>query len=339
MRRAEPRRMPPGVHRKTAKGRTYYYFDTGARRNGKPVLKRLPDIRDIEFGPAYSAALTAKRRTAPVQTAITVPQLIDLYERSPEFRQKSASTQRTYSIYLPRFAAAYPTAPAEAIERKDVLRLIDNMGKTTGAANMMLAVIGALYTWGRKRQHVTTRPTAEIDSFETTDYEPWPEWLIEKALSDDDQFIRAAVGLLYFTAQRIGDVSRMRWSDIRDGVIYVKQQKTGTELEIPVHASLLAVLPPKEAMTILHYRGKPFTAPSVRRKLQIWAEGFGQSIVAHGLRKNAVNALLEAGCSTGETSAISGQSLQIVEHYAKRRNRSKLASAAILKWQGNGPRT
>jgi len=335
MRKAEPRRMPPGVHRKTAKGRSYYYFDTGARRNGKPVLKRLPDIRDIEFGPAYSAALTAKGRVRAVSTAITVPQLIDLYERSPEFRLKSASTQRTYLIYLPRFATAFPTAPAEAIERKDILRLIDSMGATTGAANMTLAVIGALYTWGRKRQHVTTRPTAEIDSFETTDYEPWPEWLIEKALEDKDPFIRAATGLLYFTAQRIGDVANMRWSDIRDGVIHVTQQKTGAELEIPIHSSLLPILPAKEAMTILHHKGRAFKPPSIRTKLQAWAAGHGQTVVAHGLRKNAVNALLEAGCSVGETSAISGQSLQIVEHYAKRRNRSKLASAAIIKWQGN----
>lgn len=335
MRKAEPRRMPPGVHRKTAKGRTYYYFDTGARRNGKPVFKRLPDIRDIEFGPAYSTALTIKSRSKPKATAITVPQLVKLYESSPEFRKKAPSTRRTYSTYLPRFSAAFPTAPAEEIERKDIMRLIDSMGETTGAANMTLAVIGALYTWGRKRQHVTTKPTAEIDGFETTDYEPWPEWLIEKALADNDGLIRSAVGLLYFTAQRIGDVCKMRWSDVRDGKIYITQQKTSTELEIPVHTSLLSVLPPKEAPTILHHGGKRYSPTTIRQKLQEWAKGHGQEVVPHGLRKNAVNALLEAGCSTGETSAISGQSLQIVEHYGKKRNRSKLASAAILKWQGN----
>jgi hypothetical protein len=55
--------------------------------------------------------------------------------------------------------------------------------------------------------------------------------------------------------------------------------------------------------------------------------------VPHGLRKNAVNALLEAECSTAEVSAITGQSLQMIEHYAKHRNTAKLASTAILKFE------
>jgi hypothetical protein len=49
-----------------------------------------------------------------------------------------------------------------------------------------------------------------------------------------------------------------------------------------------------------------------------------------------VNALLECGCSAAETAAISGQTLQLVEHYAKKRDQRKLASAAILKWNKGG---
>lgn len=62
----------------------------------------------------------------------------------------------------------------------------------------------------------------------------------------------------------------------------------------------------------------------------------GQSATVHGLRKNAVNTLLEVGCSVAETAAISGQTLQMVEHYAKQRNQSVLASAAVLKWEQGG---
>ena len=38
-------------------------------------------------------------------------------------------------------------------------------------------------------------------------------------------------------------------------------------------------------------------------------------LVFHGLRKSAVVFLVEAGCTTAEVSAITGQSLQMVEHY------------------------
>jgi len=37
------------------------------------------------------------------------------------------------------------------------------------------------------------------------------------------------------------------------------------------------------------------------------------------------------------TDALSGQALQMVEHYAKRRDTQKLGDAAILKWQAPKP--
>lgn len=51
----------------------------------------------------------------------------------------------------------------------------------------------------------------------------------------------------------------------------------------------------------------------------------------HGLRKNAVNALLEAGCTIAEVASITGQTFQVVEHYAAQMNRRKLSKAAIVK--------
>ena len=53
--------------------------------------------------------------------------------------------------------------------------------------------------------------------------------------------------------------------------------------------------------------------------------------VFHGLRMSAVVFLLEAGCTDAEVSAITGQSRQMVEHYARQVNQKKLASAAVLK--------
>ena len=41
-------------------------------------------------------------------------------------------------------------------------------------------------------------------------------------------------------------------------------------------------------------------------------------LVFHGLRKSAVVMLLEAGCTTAEVAAITGQSFDMVEHYESR---------------------
>jgi integrase len=70
------------------------------------------------------------------------------------------------------------------------------------------------------------------------EYEPWPEDVLAAALAADDDRVRLAVHLLLYTAQRIGDVVRMKWTDIRDGRIEVRQQKTGRALSIPLHARL-----------------------------------------------------------------------------------------------------
>jgi len=51
----------------------------------------------------------------------------------------------------------------------------------------------------------------------------------------------------------------------------------------------------------------------------------------HGLRKNAVNALLEAGASHAEVAAVTGQSVAMVEHYAREVDQARLAESAIRK--------
>jgi integrase len=49
---------------------------------------------------------------------------------------------------------------------------------------------------------------------------------------------RLAFALLLWTAQRRGDVIRMGRQHIRDGVLSLRQQKTGTLVEIPIHSEL-----------------------------------------------------------------------------------------------------
>lgn len=57
-----------------------------------------------------------------------------------------------------------------------------------------------------------------------------------------------------------------------------------------------------------------------------------QGFVFHGLRKNAVVNLLEAGCTSDEVKAITGHiSTSMIDHYGKGVNQRKQAQAAIAK--------
>jgi hypothetical protein len=341
-----PRKYDRYVKPVWSKGNLYLYFDTGQTDERKrKIYTRLPDLSDkFAYGTAYAAALTARSRRASGEqdsSQITIPALIDLWQKSPAFRKKAAGTQRVYNIYLAKVAAMLPTAPAAELTSSDVILLMDRLGETPGAANLMVGAIGGLYKWARGR-HVSqqSRPTYGVPLNDLDEHDPWPEHVVEAALTCDDADIRLATHLLYFTAQRIGDVLKMRWSDVRDGYIHqLVQQKTDVELTIPVHERLEAELArtPRNGLTIIaNAKGRKRSQEWVRTKLQAFAREHGVDIVPHGLRKNAVNALLENECSVAETAAISGQTLQLVEFYAKKRDQKKLASAAIVKWNRAG---
>lgn len=329
----------PHVKRVRAKGRDYYYFDTGVlNQHGKKVYKRLPDIKAPNFGDSYAAFKAGRTRRDSINPLLTVAQLINFYERSPEFSRLSPSTRRVYLISLRKIETYMGKAPVDDVRPSDVARLIGTMGTAVGAANMALAVVGSLYRWGRLKSHVHERtdPVGDHKPAETGSHAPWPLAILTAALAADDQRVKLATHLLYYTAQRISDVCQMRWNDIRGGTISITQAKTDKDLTIPLHRSLAALLEatPKRGMTILtSHTGAPISADRIRKELQTFAAGYGVKLVPHGLRKNAVIALLEAGCSVAETAAVSGQSFQMVEYYAKMRDQQKLSSAAILKWE------
>lgn len=141
------------------------------------------------------------------------------------------------------------------------------------------------------------------------------------------------------TGRKRSGATRIRWQDIQGGVLHVRQQKTGKKLEIRLHAALARELA-RDKRGIGYILpgarpGQPIGTQAIRDRLQRFASKLGAKIVPHGLRKNAVNALLESGCTAAETAAITGQTMQLVEHYAKARAQSSLASAAVLKWERN----
>lgn len=344
----KPRKQFPGypdyIKRVVSRGREYEYFDTGRSAGGKRIYKRLPPKSDSGYGGTYASLLAARMARENLIKVPTIEEVSRAYQLSPSFMKRRPSTQQTYLFYLRHIEKEMPEAPIDDISKVDIRTMLDKMQSRPGAANMVLIVMRNLAKYALARDWIKIDPTAGVEPFEQSEdeHEPWPEPLIDDALADEK--IGLAVALLFYTGQRIGDVCKMRWSDLRDGYIYVKQQKTGKELDIRVHENLSTMLAvtPKAAMTIIHGpKFRPAMPQTIRVQVQKFASALGHHVVPHGLRKNAVNALLEAGCTTAEVSSITGQTLEMVEHYAKRRNNRRIGSAAILKWEartkrGNG---
>ena len=329
-------RKPPRllhVRHVKARGRWYSYFNTGRKVDGKAVYVRLPDWGTTGFHDSY-ASLLGHRAKKP-QRALTITGLIQRYEQSPQWQRLSKGSQRVYANSLRKVREALGEAPITEVERQDVKMALAQYVEGNASKAMFAKVLSALYVFAIDEDLAKTNPAAGFKFAKGTPYEPWPEPLLHEALSSDERVIRLSVHLMYFTGQRIGDVCAMRWGDIRDGAIFVRQQKTAKALHIPLHSDLAGELTqtPRKGLTILaHDDGRPLDQKWLRLRVKAWLAARNEpQLVPHGLRKNAVNALLLSGCTIAETGAITGQSYAVVEHYARGIDQRRLGEAAILK--------
>lgn len=316
---------------------SYVYFKTGEYVDGKQVLKPMPPVGSPDFGMALANMLAVKTKRSNRVKLITVAELVHAYEKSDGFSKLAKSTRETYGFYITRIVEEFldpkrGSWPVVKIERPDIRELIEPLGY--GAQKMQLAVIRAMFTFGRRHDKLPTDfdPTADMKIEHTADeHKPWPDSLIETMLQGK---MRLPVALLYYTGQRIGAVVRMRWSDIKDGEIYVPPHKKTPALWIPLHSRLQSILAeyPKGLTTIIcNPNGKSVTTDALRQRIM----KFSGEYVPHGLRKNAVGTLLEVGCSVGQIHGITAQSLKMIEHYARNYNQRKAARSAMDKWEAN----
>lgn len=327
-------KLPNLDHVKFVKRRdkVYAYFNTGQKKGGKAIYTPLPSPSSPEFYTQYGNLKS--RRDKRQAKGYTVADLVDEYLKSAEFSRKAVGTQKLYRIQAKKITEAWGKFPVNELVPEHVRFVLDAAGWGAGTHNTVVSTLGAVYAWGRKRSKTTAEPCKDIDRADLGTHEPWPEDVLEAALLSGDQVVRLAVHLLYFTGQRISDVLAMRWGDIRGTVLTVTPGKTKRfkkTLQITIHAELRAELErtPKAGLTILH----GFNDYQLRELLQAFTRKLGVETVPHGLRKNAVNALLEAGCTVAEVAAITGQTFAIVEHYAARVNTKHLGQAAMLKFE------
>lgn len=329
---ARPPRLPEHVKRVRSKGREYLYFNTGKKRDGKPIRTALPPMSSPSFWPVY-AGLKAARDSVP-KRVYTVASACDAYEASSDYADKADSTKKLYGYALRIIRDNFGKFPINDLKRHHVQTVLDRGLPSPSMHDPFLAVLGVVYRQARRDEKTDLFPTRDFDKREGGTHEPWPETVLEAGLRSEHDRTRLAVHLLYFTGQRIGDVCKMRWSDVRDGEIQVVQQKTGKTLWVPMLSELRQELDrtPKRGLSIITERdGKQMTPQVIRRELKAHGAKMGVEVVPHGLRKNAVISLLEAGCSTFEVMSITGQSQNIVADYAKGIDQRRMSGAAILK--------
>jgi len=281
----------------------------------------------------------------PRPSANSFVHLIAAYCASPEFADLAETTRGDYLRYLKDIERQWGPLDVAGLSPAHVLALRDKRRDTPGAANAMIRVLSALLSWSVPRGYRPDNPCTHVRKLKTGDgYAPWPWDMIELVRLRGPTWMWQATALALYTGQRQGDVLQMSWSAFKGGAIAVRQDKTGRHLTIPAHQQLLRILegmPRNSVRMLTSTRGTPWTKSGFKASWQKALKGPLEAIrdadlVFHGLRKSAVVTLLEAGATEAEVAAITGQSMQMVAHYAKQVNQRQLAASAILKWERAG---
>jgi integrase len=296
-----------------------------------------------EFTDAYGKALAGvqgwRSNIGQVRTKPgTFNALAVSYYRSPEFTGQRPVTQHTYRLIIERFREKHGHRLLKDLRRDHIKTIIGGMSATPTAANRLLSLLKIMLRIAFDNEWIVADPSRGVKGFpkKTDGFHSWTDDEITafEETHPAGTKARLAYSLLIYTAQRRGDVIRMGWRDIKNGRIYVKQSKTGVELDLFIHPILLSELEllPKDRETFLQTEfKKPFTAAGFGNWFRDRCDEAGlTNCSAHGLRKAASRIMAEAGKSADTIKSVTGHTnLQTVSIYTNAANQAKLADQGI----------
>jgi integrase len=323
-------------------GRQRYYF----RRPGQPQI-RLPGVPGSpEFQEAYNAALASLqiREIGKDRSALgSISDAIAGYYTHNTFLALGESTRKMRRAVLERFRKKHGDKRLATLRRKDIAVLLGQ--EKPFAAHNTLKTLRGLMKFAVEVGLREDDPTADIERAKAKAgrIHTWDEAEISQfeAKHSIGSRARLAMALMLYTGQRRSDIVRFGPQHIRDGVLFVRQKKTGMQkrdevLEIPVHpelARIIAASPCGNLAFLVTAQGAPFAVAGFGNLFRDWCKEAGlPQCSPHGLRKAQCRRLAEAGCSAPQIAAISGhKTLAEVQRYIEAASQAKLARQALAR--------
>jgi integrase len=322
----------------------FYFLRPGFKGVPLPGLPWSP-----EFMAAYEAALAGQ--PSPIGGTRVRPgtfrALAVSYFASVGFRTMRSSTQSVYRNIIERFCRetdkdgnAHGDKSAATLQREHIVKLMAARAEQPDSANGLRKVLRAMMKHAVEAGLRADDPTRDVRAIrvKSDGFHSWTDEEISRFEARHPMGSRArlALALMLYTGQRRSDAVRMGRQHIRDGVLQVRQMKTGAYLDIPIHEALAEIIDqhPADNLTFLTTQfGKPFTAPGFGNWFREQCNAAGlPHCSAHGLRKAAARRLAEAGCTEHEIASITGHaSLREIVRYTKAADQKRLARSAINK--------
>jgi len=358
-------RLEDYVQRKLKRGREYFYFRVV--RAGVETRVPLPHPFSAEYRAAYDAAHKTVFGIGlhDLSSPTGIAELVRQHRLSERYKRLPPASKSGRNLALDLMMDRWGQFEAAAIRPVHVQALYDSISDRPATANRRLDDISSVFGWGRTRGFADENPCRKIERVESEgSYEPWPEaelaTLIEKGKPEIVKAVLAAV----YTSQRRGDVL-LRLCDhaIDGGVWYLAQGKTGTEVPVPLHPVVLAILETERAQRrkaaivdpkrplLTNSRGTPWTTSGfgaswvkelIRLKLRPatvagYADGAFQPTF-HGLRHTNATMIANAVARNPDLfggidrvkSMLGHLSDRMAKHYMRRAQGEHMNAATML---------
>ena len=280
-------------------------------------------------------------RGRPPAPKRTVKGLIQSYMQSDRWPELSKNTRTSYSRHFRYFEDKMGSIDPATLRTVHVYEMRDALKDTPTDANRKVGALVTLLAHGIRIGWLDKNVATGVIQLKgkRPPRQPWPDTKIEAFRGEAGPQARLVFELLLGTGQRIGDVLKMRWSDLIDGGITLRQSKTGTALWVPLTDALadtLSITPRLGETIVAQPNGKPVGynlawrwIMDVRKHENVQAEAWD----IHSLRHAAASEIASLpGMTEEHIRAITGHnSSEMVRLYAgaaAQRARAKEAQEA-----------
>lgn len=258
--------LPAGMRARHRRKVTYYYLDTGAKPR-----KEIPLGKDYTAAVMKWAELTIS--ASPGNSLITFRYVAERYTREV-IPSKAAATRKDNLRELAQLYKFFddPPAPLENIEPINIRQYLDWRKSAKVRANREKALFSHIWNFAREVGLTNkANPCAGIKGFKESGRDAYIDDEIYKMVWDAaEEPLRDALDLAYLTGQRPADVLKLSQADIKDGALWVEQNKTGKRLRIAIEGELAAVIDRIKARKVMGLKlvntrqGYPMSATTLR---------------------------------------------------------------------------
>lgn len=184
------------------------------------------------------------KRKISNDTVVKLHEWIDRFNNIIIHRNLKKRTLDDYQGRLKRIKNSFNNIPLHEIKTKDIAdyinKIVSNGNITT--ARLMRSILKDMFNEAMSDGVTDSNPVIATrvprnkiarSRLSESDYLA----IYQSAVINCQPWVSMSMDLAILTGQRSGDIRKLKWDDVRDGFLWIEQEKTGTKIAIPLNIS------------------------------------------------------------------------------------------------------